>query len=72
MMVKKGTVVEAVMNSRCNVDIPCLCRDDTFLKTLVKAILRKCSLTDQDSEQRLLPLAIPTSKSNAAFSQEAQ
>lgn len=51
MMVKQSKVITAVTESRCKVDMKCLCRDDIFLGTLVRAILRKCSSTDQDRKQ---------------------
>ncbi|MCJ1425076.1 hypothetical protein MMC29_002964 [Sticta canariensis] len=44
----KATTVEAIGQSNCQGDVTCLCRDDVFLTTLVKAILRKCKPSDQD------------------------
>lgn len=48
--VKKAITVEAIGQSRCQGDVKCLCRDDDFLTTLVKAILRKCNVSDQDGK----------------------
>ncbi|MCJ1463898.1 hypothetical protein MMC07_002507 [Pseudocyphellaria aurata] len=44
----KLSVIEQIVSSSCNADIPCLCTDSDFLKNLCQSILRSCEPSDQD------------------------